>query len=74
MVVRVPAITLLRLDHSGRVAAAATNTGCAPRPTDQIYIARADGTLQRTSSIRVDHHRWTGDFTVAARYQTQRDG
>ncbi len=74
VVVRVPATTFLRLDRSGRVTAAATNTGCAPRSTDQIYVARADGTLRRTSSIHVDHYRWTGDFTVAARYQMQRGG
>ena len=73
VVVRVPAITFLRLDHSGRVTAAATNTGCAPRSTDQIYVARVDGTLQRTWSIHVDRYRWAGDFTVAARYQMQRD-
>ena len=73
VVVRVPATTLLRVDRWGRVTAAATNTGCAPRATDQVYVARADGTLQRTFSIHVDHYRWTGDFTVAARYQMQRD-
>lgn len=55
---------ILRVDAAGRVVAAETNTGCAPRPTDQLFVEQADGTLAPAHGIDVAAVDWTGDFTV----------
>lgn len=55
---------ILRVDAAGRVIAAETNTGCAPRTTDLLLVERADGTLAPAGGIDVAAVRWTGDFTA----------
>ena len=69
--VAVPAVALLRLDARGRVTAAATNTGCAPRQSDQVYVVQPDGSLVATTRVRVGAVHWTGDFTTPGRMQPQ---
>jgi hypothetical protein len=67
--VRVPRVALIRLDRDGRIAAVATNTGCAPRPGDQVYIEQADGSLVRSATLPTAD--WQGDFRSAGEYQAQ---
>ena len=67
--VTVPAVVLLRVDGSGRVVAASTNTGCAPRAGDEVYIVQADGSLARTPVLPTVE--WRGDFTAAGVFQAQ---
>ncbi|MCU1395555.1 MAG: hypothetical protein JWM34_3983 [Ilumatobacteraceae bacterium] len=67
----VPRVAMLHVDASGTVTAAATNTGCAPSPSDEVYVFQADGTLRRTMSVDVSTVRWTGDFTHPGVYQPQ---
>lgn len=69
--VRVPRTTLLRMDTAGHITAAATNTGCAPTAGDDVFRFRPDGTLEKTDAIDVEDYRWSGDFTVPGRFQTQ---
>jgi hypothetical protein len=71
IVVSVPSTVFLRVDSDGRVIAAGTNTGCLPRDTDEVYVFRPDGTIEPTLDIDVRDCDWTGDFTVAGRYQPQ---
>lgn len=52
---------LIGVDASGRVVDAWTNTGCAPRPTDDVYVRRADGTIRPGGRDLADRA-WTGDF------------
>jgi hypothetical protein len=61
----------VRVDANGRVIAATTNTGCMPRKSDDVFVLRADGTLHPTRDFAVDDCDWTGDFSVAGRYQPQ---
>lgn len=61
--VTVEPTSLLRIDQDGRVSAAATNTGCAPRATDHLFVVQADGSLRPAEGIDVDAIAWTGDFT-----------
>jgi hypothetical protein len=70
--VAVPATALIRIDHAGRIAAALTNTGCAPRTGDDIYIVRADGSVDPTPIHELPSPQWFGDFTVAGVYVSQR--
>jgi hypothetical protein len=69
--VAVPPTAFLRVDGAGRVVAAATNTGCAPRATDDIYLFRTDGGIVRGTSTVLAHRHWHGDFTHAGEYQPQ---
>lgn len=67
--VAVPRVAMIEFATDGRVVAAATNTGCAPRPGDEVYLVQADGSLARTSVLpRVD---WVGDFTAIGVFQPQ---
>ncbi len=68
----VPATALIRLDHAGHVLAVATNTGCAPRPGDDHFYLRFDGTVEQTSITRLAHRRWIGDFTTSGVFVSQR--
>jgi hypothetical protein len=69
--VRVPAATFIRLDKSGRIIAAATNTRCQPSKQDEVFLLRAGGTIEPTTSIHVEDCKWIGDFTVPGRFQPQ---
>lgn len=69
--VSVPATALLRTDRGGHVVAAATNTGCAPRPSDDIVLVRPDGTFEPAPSPQMANRRWFGDFTAPGIYQPQ---
>ncbi len=61
--VRVEPTSLLRLDADGHVEAAATNTGCAPRSTDHLFIVQKDGSLVDFPDFHPESVAWTGDFT-----------
>lgn len=69
--VDVPNIAVLRLDHRGRIVAAATNTGRAPVPGDLVYVVAADGSY-RLTDVDLARRRWTGDFSRSMRFQRQR--
>lgn len=62
---------LLRVDSSGQVIAAATNTGCAPRRGDDVYFVGPDGTETLAPADEIDDCEWTGDFVVPGRFQPQ---
>ena len=68
--VHVPATTFLRVDRSGRVTSAATNTGCQPSNSDDVFLFRPGGTIE-TTAIDVDTCNWTGNFSVPGRFQPQ---
>lgn len=63
VVVRIEPTALLKVDAAGTVIAAETNTGCAPRATDLLYVVADDGTLTPAEGIDVTTVAWTGDFT-----------
>lgn len=63
VVLRVEPTALLKVADDGTVLAAETNTGCAPRPTDLLYVVAADGSLHPAVGIDVSTVAWTGDFT-----------
>jgi hypothetical protein len=68
--VRVLATTFLRVDKKGRVTAAATNTGCAPSENDEVFLFQPNGTIE-ASFGKIPDCDWSGDFTVAGRFQPQ---
>jgi hypothetical protein len=68
--VSVAATTFLRVDKSGRVTAAATNTGCEPSNNDQVFLFRPNGTIEATFA-KIPDCDWSGDFTVSGRFQPQ---
>lgn len=61
--VSVEPTSLLRLGADGHVIAAETNTGCAPRGTDRLFIVHDDGSLTEAPGFDVASVAWTGDFT-----------
>lgn len=61
--VQIAPTALVRVDDQGRVIAAWTNTGCAPRHADDLYVEHPDGSIRRAGPTAVDGHRWIGDFT-----------
>jgi hypothetical protein len=61
--VRIEPTSLLKLDSDGHVLAAETNTGCAPRSTDHIYVVLPNGNLVEDRTVDVSKVTWTGDFT-----------
>ena len=63
VVLRVEPTALLKVADDGTVLAAETNTGCAPRPTDLLYVVADDGSLTPAEGIDVAAVAWTGDFT-----------
>jgi hypothetical protein len=71
MAVSVPRTVLLRVDSSGQVTAAATNTGCAPRKLEDVFVFRLDGTVSPDTDFDVDACAWTGDFSVPGQFQDQ---
>jgi hypothetical protein len=69
--VQLAATDFLRIDKSGKVVSAATNTGCAPRVGDEVFVFRPNGNIDATTKFDVTTCRWTGDFTIAGRFQPQ---
>ena len=63
VVLRVEPTALLKVADDGTVLAAETNTGCAPRPTDVLFVVADDGSLTPADGIDVSAVAWTGDFT-----------
>ena len=68
--VSVPRTALLELDAAGAVVAAATNTGCAPRQGDDVYVRTASGDLVAGEQALLARA-WVGDFRDAGVYQPQ---
>lgn len=71
--VGVPASVFLRVDKRGRVTAAATNTGCVPRRGDDVYLFQPSGSI-KAAGFDLNSCHWTGDFTIAGRFQPQSCG
>jgi hypothetical protein len=61
MTVTVPRTAFLRTDERGRVTTATTNTGCPPRPGDDVWVIRADGSITSRTGINLALFRWTLD-------------
>ena len=73
VVVRTPATAMIRVDARGGVLAAWTNTGCAPRVGDDLWVLRPDGTITVAPPSIVDRP-WRGDFSHAGVFVDQRFG
>ncbi|MEX0846332.1 MAG: hypothetical protein WD023_01015 [Ilumatobacteraceae bacterium] len=71
LTVTVPATALLTLDNDGAVVAATTNTGCAPRSSDNLYLVMPDGSVTEATEP-LPTHSWIGDFTSAGVVVSQR--
>ena len=69
--VTVPSVALLRTDHGNHVVAAMTNTGCAPRPSDQLWFVRPDGSLEAAPTSEMANRHWIGNFTNPGVYVSQ---
>ena len=69
--VRVPRIAMVSYDSGDRIAAVATNTGCAPRAGDEVYVVLDDGNLVAAPDFALDGIEWRGDFTAAGVFQAQ---
>jgi len=61
---------LVKVDAGGRVLAAETNTGCAPRTGDHVYLVHTDGSLSEAPAFDPSTIAWVGDFTEFG-YQPQ---
>ena len=71
--VSVPRAAFIHLDAAGRVISASTNTGCAPRTLDTVYLFRADGSIVEAPPAVIAHLRWTGNFRDAGAEQPQHE-
>ena len=70
--VTVPPLAIIRLDAAGNVASAFTNTRCAPRITDDVYLVDAGGTFLNADPVHeLPVHTWVGDFTQPGVFQQQ---
>ena len=61
--VTVERTALVKVDATGKVLAAETNTGCAPRPGDRVFVVQANGSLREALGFDSTATVWTGDFT-----------
>ena len=66
-----PATVFLRVDKSGRVTSAATNTGCKPTRNDDAFFFRPGGAVEPATNFDLGGCDWTGDFSVPGRFQPQ---
>jgi hypothetical protein len=64
------AATVLRLDMFGRVVAAATNSGCPPRQTDDVYV-KVNGSTTLVTDVNISRVEWDGDFSEPGKYYRQ---
>ena len=71
--VTIPPVAWLELDEAGRLMAAATNTGCAPRTGDTVVARRPDRTLVAELTVDLADVAWVGDFTRPAVLVPQTD-
>jgi hypothetical protein len=72
--VMVPSSAIVRVDHRGRPLAVMTNTGCAPRPSDQIWLVLPEGTFVPTVGAFAATVTWVGDFRTPGVYVRQPGG
>lgn len=63
VIVTVPRMAIVVVDHGGRVVDAATNTGCRPGAGDDILVQRPDGTMVPAVPGAFAGVAWSGDFT-----------
>lgn len=71
--VSIPPVAWLEVDEAGRLLAAATNTGCAPRTGDTVVARRPDRSVVAEVTIDLDEVAWVGDFTEPAVLVPQTD-
>ncbi len=71
VMVRTPATAMIRVDAHGGVLAAWTNTGCAPRAGDDLWLLHPDGSITAASPSVVDRQ-WRGDFSQSGVFVDQR--
>ena len=71
--VRVPRTAMIKIDASGQVVAAWTNTGCSPSRTDDLWVMRPDGSIGLAPSPALAEISWRGDFSAAGVFVAQSD-
>lgn len=71
--VSIPPVVWLEVDEAGRLLAAATNTGCAPRTGDMVVARRPDRSVVAEVAIDLEEVAWVGDFTHPAVLVPQTD-
>jgi hypothetical protein len=64
LTVTVPPVAVMHVDDRNRIVSAMTNTGCAPRTTDQLWLVAPDGRFVAASPELASAHRWVGDFRM----------
>jgi hypothetical protein len=69
--VSIPAVAIVHVNARGAIVSALTNTGCAPRTGDLLYVVRPDGTLALSTTVHVRRVHWVGDFTQIGVLQPQ---
>lgn len=69
----VPPTALVHVDAAGRVIAAMTNTGCAPRPTDDVWVVAPSGDTRPADPALADRT-WHGDFRIRGELVSQAVG
>ena len=70
--VTIPRLAVIRLDAAGKVASAFTNTRCAPRSSDDVYLVDAAGNFLNEHPVHeLPVHVWQGDFTQPGVFQPQ---
>jgi hypothetical protein len=70
--VGLPQVTFLKVDRSGRIIAAATNTSCRPTPGDTVYVTLPNGTIITAPHLDLAFIEWRGSFREPGVYYRQR--
>ena len=64
--------TFVKVDRSGRITEAATNTSCRPTRGDTVYVFLRDGTIITAPHLDLDAIDWRGSFRTPGVYHRQR--
>ncbi|MBI4935635.1 MAG: hypothetical protein HY828_17270 [Actinobacteria bacterium] len=64
--------TFVKVDRSGRIVEAATNTSCRPARGDTVYVFLRDGTIITAPHLDLDAIDWRGSFRTPGVYHRQR--
>lgn len=72
--VRVPVTVVLQVEWNGELIAAMTNTGCAPRGDEDIFLMWPDRTITECTTLDAAAVQWEGTFTQPGVYEPQSGG
>ncbi len=70
--VGLPQVTFLKVDRSGRIISAATNTSCRPTAGDTVYVTLPNGTIITAPHLDIASIEWQGTFREPGVYYRQR--